>query len=337
MSTTIRDVAKKANVSTATVSLVINNHKRISPATRAKVLSAIKTLDYHPSRSARGLVSNRTGNIGFILREDHFSKSEPFYTKVFLGTEFEAREHEFYVLLTTVSPEFHKGEVLPRFVLERNVDGIIIAGKVPQELTGRLSEYKLPLVFADYYPPEGKYSMVLIDNIAGGTDATTHLIQRNHRNIAFVGGDIEHPSILERLQGYKIALEKANIPVRNEWIITDAVSTNTESGYLSAKHLFDRNPGVTAVFCCNDAMGIGVIKYLKEKGLRVPQDISVIGFDDVEMSAFIDPPLTTMRVPKEEVGVHAMRLIRQVIQTDAKPHKILVPVKLIERESTRQL
>ena len=157
---TIKDVAKTANVSTATVSLVINNHKRISPETRIKVNKAIQELNYHPFRSARGLVSQKTGNIGFILTEDHFLRSEPFYTRIFLGTEFAARENEFYILLTTIPSNFKAGVRLPRFVLERNVDGIIIAGKVPDYLIKSLEKYNLPLVFIDYYPENNKYSNV---------------------------------------------------------------------------------------------------------------------------------------------------------------------------------
>ena len=117
MSVTIKDVAQKAEVSVATVSLVVHNNQRISPETKRKVLRAIKTLDYHPTRSARGLVSKRSGNVGFILTDDHFSRSEPFYTKIFLGTEFEAREEEYYVLLTTISSTHCAESILPRFIL----------------------------------------------------------------------------------------------------------------------------------------------------------------------------------------------------------------------------
>ena len=137
MSPTIKDVAQKAGVSIATVSLVINGNARITPETKKKVLKAIKELDYHPSRSARGLVSNSTNNIGFILTDDHFLKTEPFYTRIFLGTEFAARHKEYYILLTTIDSNFKEQDPLPRFILERSVDGVIIAGKVPQLFISR--------------------------------------------------------------------------------------------------------------------------------------------------------------------------------------------------------
>ncbi|MCB0748701.1 MAG: LacI family DNA-binding transcriptional regulator, partial [Ignavibacteriae bacterium] len=150
MKTTIKDVAKHAGVSIATVSLVINNNTRISSETKRKVLRSIKTLNYHPSRSARDLVSKKTGNIGFLLTDDHFLRTEPFYTKIFLGTEFEARDGEYYVLLSTVNSNFTDKDPLPRFVLEKSVDGIIIAGKVPQNLIDRISSLEIPIVFVDY-------------------------------------------------------------------------------------------------------------------------------------------------------------------------------------------
>jgi LacI family transcriptional regulator len=218
---TIKDVAKKANVSIATVSLVIHNNNRISPKTKRRVQKAIDDLSYHPTRSARGLVSQKSGNIGFILTEDHFTRSEPFYSQIFLGTEFIARDYEYYILLTTITPNFSEEDRLPRFVLENNVDGIILAGKVPDLLIERLQEYKLPLAFVDYYPSTGNFPVVMIDNINAGMQATQHLIDCNHTKIAFLAGDFEHPSIHERFQGYKMALEKAGITFDERNVISD--------------------------------------------------------------------------------------------------------------------
>lgn len=335
MAVTIKDVAKKAHVSPATVSLVIHKHKRISAETRTKVLKAIKELNYHPSRSARGLVSRQSGNIGFILRDDHFSRIEPFYTKIFLGTEFQARGDEYYILLTTVSASFKKADPLPRFVLERNVDGVILAGKVPQNLIDELKNHNLPLVFVDYYPPNGNYPVVMIDNIAGGIQATNHLIQCGHRRIAFIGGDIEHPSINERLQGYKMALEKARIEYDPVLTVLDEKLPERPNGYSAAQKLFQKSSDVTAIFTCNDAMATGVLQYLKEKRLQVPHDVALIGFDDVESDLMLDPPLSTMRVPKEEMGIQALKLMVETLKIKpSNPKKILVPVQLIERGST---
>ncbi len=335
---TIKDVAKVANVSIATVSLVIHNHKRISSATKQKVLNAISTLNYHPSRSARGLVSKKTGNIGFILTHDHFLRTEPFYTQIFMGTEFEARENELYVLLTTIESNFHEDDLLPRFILERNVDGIIIAGKVPSLLIEKLTNYSLPIIFVDYIPANKRDSVVTVDNLLGGMMATQHLIDLGHRKIAFIGGDIEHPSINDRFNGYKSALEKAGLPLVQRLIETEEDYPARANGYNAAKKLFSKNKDITAVFSCNDAMAVGVIQYLKDSGVQIPGDVSIIGFDDVVSENSVDPPLSTIRVPKMEMGVEAMKLMSAFVKDSERSNKkILVPIELVVRQSTKKI
>ncbi|KAB2837438.1 MAG: LacI family transcriptional regulator [Melioribacteraceae bacterium] len=295
----------------------------------------MKDLNYYPSRSARDLVSKKTGNIGFILTDDHFLRTEPFYTRIFLGTEFEARDGEYYILLTTVKSDFSQDDPLPRFVLDRSVDGIIIAGKVPEIIIDKLSNYHLPLVFVDYTTFKENYPVVLIDNIHGGILATNHLIEYGHKNIAFIGGDINHPSINERLTGYRKALENAGISINKKIISTSSPYPDRQNGYNSAKKIFNSSKDVTAVFACNDAMAIGTMHYLKDSGYKIPQDVSIIGFDDVEADLMLDPPLTTIRVPKVELGAEAFRLMLNILKSkNANPKKILVPVELIIRKST---
>ena len=338
MSITIKDVAKKANVSVATVSLVVNDHKRISPETKTKVNKAIKELNYYPSRAARGLVSKKTGNIGFILTEDHFLRSEPFYTRIFLGSEFEARHNEYYILLTTIPSDFSNEDKLPRFILEKNVSGVIIAGKVPNEIISNLEKYELPLVFVDYIPDSKKYPVVLIDNISGGTLATQHLIDRGHKKIGFIAGDINHPSISDRFLGYKMALENAGLKYDQTSFVIDESYPARENGYNAANKLLKKNKNITSIFACNDAMAIGVMQFLKEKNYKVPEEISLIGFDDVEADLSLDPPLTTVRVPKIEMGVESMRLMSEILKKKTKSSKkVLVPVELVIRKSTTNI
>ncbi|MHB1688418.1 MAG: LacI family DNA-binding transcriptional regulator [Ignavibacteriaceae bacterium] len=335
---TIKDVAKMAKVSIATVSLVIHNHNRISQKTKDKVLEAIQTLNYHPSHSARGLVKRNSGNIGFILTDDHFLRTEPFYTHIFIGTEFEAHENEFYVLLTTVNSDFSANDNLPRFILERNVDGLIIAGKVPMPLIEKISEYNFPVVFVDYQPYEKKYPCVLVDNIKGSALATNHLIEFGHKKIAFIGGDIEHPSIKDRLNGYKSALEKAGLKINDRLIQSDEDYPGRTNGYNAAEKLFKKNNDITAIFACNDAMAVGAMQYMKDNGIRIPDDCSVIGFDDVVSDNAIEPSLSTIRVPKMEIGTEAMKLIAHLIRNSSKENKkVLVPVELVVRKSTRRI
>jgi LacI family transcriptional regulator len=335
---TIKDVAKEANVSIATVSLVLHNHNRISVGTSQRVNKAIKKLNYHPSRSARGLVSQKTGNIGFILTDDHFLRSEPFYTRIFLGTEFEARKYEYYILLTTIPSNYNEKDRIPRFILEKNIDGIIIAGKVPQAIIDHVEKYNLPLAFVDYYLTSCDYPVVLIDNISGGMKATQYLIDKKHKNIGFIAGDISHPSISDRFLGFKTAMENAGLQYTELNYVIDEDYTARENGFNAAKKLLTLNNDITAIFACNDAMAIGVIQFLKENGYAIPNDISVIGFDDVEADLTFDPPLSTISVPKHEMGIEILRLMAELIKNEkATKKKILVPVELVERSSVCEL
>jgi len=333
---TIKDVARQANVSTATVSLVLQDHRRISHKTKQKVLRVIREMNYRPSKMARGLVMRQTQNIGFILTDNHFLKTEPFYTYIFLGTEFEARGHEYYILLNTIPTVYNDEDCLPRFVKENNVDGIIIAGKVPAEIIACIMPFHIPLVFVDYYPPSGDYFAVLIDNIDGGFKATDHLLSLGHRRIAFIGGDLDHPSIYDRFQGYRNALKKAGIPLDDQIIITSEKATSRESGAHAAKELFCHGKDVTAVFACNDAMAIGAMQYCKFAGILVPQDVSIVGFDDVETDLSEYTPLTTLSVPKIDMGSQATKMMVDILENKIKkPHKVLIPVDLIVRDSTK--
>lgn len=338
MKSTIKDVAQEAGVSVATVSLVVHDNDRISSDTKKKVHRAIKLLNYHPSRSARGLVSKKTGNIGFILTDDHFLRTEPFYTRIFLGTEFQARTNEYYILLTTIASDYKKEDPLPRFILEQNVDGIIIAGKVPCDLVENLKEYNLPLVFVDFLPFKGQYPTIQIDNLKGGYIATEHLIDYGHRNIGFIAGDIKHPSIYERFQGYKNALEEIGIRTNDKFYVIDEDYPARANGYLAASKLYKRNRNITAIFAANDALAIGAMQFYKDNDIKIPDDISIIGFDDVEVDLLIDPSLSTIHVPKIELGAEAMQLMLNILKNNSTTaKKILVPVELIVRKSTKKI
>ncbi len=338
MKVTIKDVAKKSGVSIATVSLVLHGNPRISSETRKRVLKAVEELDYQPSMLARGLVMRQTGNIGFVLTEDHFLRTEPFYTRIFLGTEFGARDSNHFVLLATIPTDFSESDFLPRFITQKNVDGLIIAGKVPDAFLAKVVRYHLPTVFVDFYPARGEHSAILMDNIRGGMLATEHLIQLGHRDIAFLAGDIEHPSIRERYLGYHSALQQHGISPNPELEIIDEKKTGKESGYQAICRLLNKGVKFSALFACNDAMAIGAMECLKKQGYKIPEQISVIGFDDIESDAFQDPPLTTVSVPKYDMGIEAIKLVREMIEQKVqKNKKIIVPVELIVRKSTAAL
>jgi len=332
---TIKDVAREAGCSVSTVSIVVNDRGYVSEETRERVMKVVKELGYHATRSARGLASKTSGNIGFILRDDHFSQAEPFYTRVFLGAEFAARDQNFYVLLATVGRQFSEKKDLPRFLLERNVDGIIIAGKVPPRFIDQVERFGIPIVLIDFEVQRKRYASILIDNKVGAHLAVEHLIACGHRDIAFVGGDIIHPSLAERLEGYREKLEEHHITVQDLWIDTQEPDSRIANGAHAMARLLQQHPRPSAVFAANDAMAIGCIQQILQNGLTIPGDIAVAGFDDIEMSSLMQPRLTTLRVFKEELGRQAVEtLVGMIKNGDAMLVTKHLPVELMVRESS---
>lgn len=335
MKSTIKDVAKRASVSISTVSLVINEKSNVSKATRKKVLAAMKELNYTPNRSAQRLAGKLKGNVGFILSEDHFTRAEPFYTRIFLGTEFEAHNYNTYILLTVIKNIFNGERDVPRFLRNRDVDGVIIAGRVPSALIDYIQELKIAVVYIDFLPKNRKGMAVLIDNVDGGFQAVEHLISRNRTRIAYIAGEMDHPSMQGRFRGYQNALTKYQVPIEQSLIVTNPKNTTFKNGYKCAKKLLENTKDVDAIFAANDAMALGCLRYLTEVGIKISEQIAVVGFDDVEACVQTHPTLTTIHVEKEEMGILAIKKLMEAIHSGKTTNiKSLVPATLIIREST---
>lgn len=335
---TIKDVAAEAEVAISTVSLVINGKENVSDATRARVLAAADRLGYVPTAAARRLVLRRTGNIGFVLRDDHFTRSEPFYTRIFLGTEFEARTANLYVLLTTIPAAYEPGRDTPRFLRERNVDGLIVAGKVDAAFLAEVAEHTMPTVLVDFERDE--LPAVVIDNEGGARAAVGHLVSRGHRRIAFLGTDLGHPSLRARLEGYRSALRAHGLPAPDDVVVTEPAGEPTRlAGARLAGTLLAVRPRPSAVLCANDALALGVLDAARAHGVAVPSELAVVGFDDVEGAATSSPPLTTLRVFKEQLGELALRTLTGTLAEPTGRYRrvqpsIRVPTELIVRGST---
>jgi LacI family transcriptional regulator len=336
---TIKDVAQKAGVSISTVSLAINNRPYVSIEVRERIQAVIKELNFHPHRNARGLASKTSGNIGFILSEEHFSQAEPFYTKIFLGTEIEARRLRYYILLTTVAPSRTDSEEIPRFLLEQNVDGVIVAGKIHPSWIDEIQGRHLPIVLIDFETPRYDLSSVMIDNRSGIHKAMGYLSQCGHQRIAFIGGDLKHPSINARYAAYKECVASFDLEAPESYVSIEQEDSGIENGFAAAKDVMlssDVKP--TAIIAANDAMAIGAMRYLQSAGYIVPDDVSVVGFDNIEASEQTSPRLTTLQVPKEEMGAIAVNRLVELMHADEKVTvKSLVGVELIVRESSKKI
>lgn len=320
--------------------MVVNGKGYVSDVKRREIQSAIRNLGYVPSAPARSLASNRTNNIGFILRESHFTLSEPFYTRIFLGAEFESKNQNYYVLLATVADDYKRHTDTPRLLKERNVDGIIIAGKVNSELLKEVEDSGIPFVLVDYQYKS--YPSITIDNRNASMEAVRYLIEKGHSDIAFLGSDIRHPSISDRLEGYQLAMLKAGFQDTDELIFADQhMSPTLQSGYDLGMRLLNGKRRPTAAFCANDALALGLIKCAKEMKIKIPDELAVVGFDDVEGGKFSTPQLTTVRVFKEQLGELALKLLAEMLDDipalnskfERSNHMLTVPAELIIRES----
>jgi LacI family transcriptional regulator len=287
----------------------MNGKGTVADATRLRVREVANRLGYAPSRPARSLAHGRTGNLGFILREDHFRRSESFYTRVFLGAEFEARQHKVYVLLATIPAAYDPQRDAPRFLDEHSVDGVLVAGGVAPEFLATLDERRIPYVLADYAWRDAP--AVTIDNEGGAASVAHHFVERGHTDVAYLGADPGHPSPRARCDAFGRAMAAAGYPVPDERIVLAEGPLGRAIGAQLAARLLDVPPAErpTAVFCANDAVALGLIDAARDRGLAIPADLAVAGFDDVEAAAISNPPLTTVRVFKEQLGEVALRLL----------------------------
>jgi len=313
---TIKTIAEQAGVSTATVSLVLNNRPGVSSETRNLVQHTITELHYYPRRSASQLARQKTGNIGFIIWEDHFSEIEMFYSQCLLGIELATRDSDYYILLTTVKLDFNTRTDLPRFLKYDDVDGVVLAGRVPHNLVKVLEKRKIPFVLLDYEIPGKNHHKVLVDNFKGAYIAIQRLAAKNRKHIGFIGGAADHPSIKERYRAYLAAIHDLGLQPdgrKPDLIYATDQEITREIGIKGMQELLAKNIPLDAVFCANDTLALGALEELKHRNIVIPGEIAVMGFDDIYAARFHSPPLSSVHVPKMELGKEAFKLLVEVI------------------------
>ncbi|MBO8130952.1 MAG: LacI family DNA-binding transcriptional regulator [Candidatus Marinimicrobia bacterium] len=325
---TIKDIAKLANVSISTVSKALNDRRDIGRETKEKIIKIAKELKYDHHR-LRKLEAEKTNNIGVIFcREGRPLSNNPFYSRVLEGIEGEIVINNYNLILQLIpDPETNK---LPKMIRDNQVDGIIVVGVFNELFTNIIRNSIIPAVFVDPKVYLDKETQVLIDNEHGGFIATRYLINKGHKRIAFVSGQLERLSFNQRYIGYKKALDFYGIEFDENLVKTGGL----ERGYEHTISLLENENPPTAIFYANDLNAIYGYKAIKDKGLKIPDDVSVMGFDDIDMAKFSNPPLTTVRVYKEEMGSIAVRQLLNVISGKSyRGVTTIVPVKLIERQS----
>jgi len=312
---TMKDVAKMAGVSTSTVSHVINNDRFVSDAIRAKVDAAIKTLNYAPSALARSLKLNQTHTIGMLIT----ASSNPFYSELVRGVERSCFERGYRNLET---------------LLQKRVDGLLLlCTETHLPSPEIMSRYpSIPTVMMDWAPFEGESDVIQDNSLLGGETATQHLIDNGYTRIACITGPQDKTPARLRLEGYRKAMNRAGLAVHEGYeIIGDF---EFQGGFTAMNSLLALEEPPHAVFTGNDAMAVGAYHALYQAGLKVPQDMAVVGYDDIELARYMTPPLTTIHQPKDELGELAVDvLIHRMAQPALEQQRLFLTPELVERGS----
>jgi LacI family transcriptional regulator len=326
----MRDVAERAGVSVTTVSHVINETRPVSDELRRRVLVAMDELGYQPNRLARSLRRGQTHTIGMIIPDN----ANPFFAEVARGVEDASFENGYSLILCNSDGDLDKELLYTNVLIEKRVDGILfVAAGLSTDRILDLQAQRTPLVIVDRDLPDAAVDSVLTDNAQGGGLATQHLIELGHRRIACITGPSDVTPSADRVTGYRQMLREAEIPIDEDLIVKG--DFRYDSAYQASIQLLQMEDPPTAIFACNDLMAVAAMRAALELGQKVPDDLSVVGFDDVRLAAFANPPLTTIAQPKYEIGaVAATMLLARMRNHDRPAHRRVFETSLVIRKST---
>jgi LacI family transcriptional regulator len=335
---TLEDIARESGVSLATVSLALRDKPGINDETRQRVIETARNLGYRKRNLSEANTSGLQ-QVGVIIRlfGSQSPHSNQFYSPVLAGIDLECRRQQINLMFATMPVDEHNVlEDIPRMLLEDDLDGLLLVGAYVDSRIERLIQRReAPTVLVDSYAEHGSYDAILSDNLRGAYEAVSHLISQGHRHIGVVASHPNaYPSILERRFGYIQALQAHGI---QEQYFADSRLLREDAG-IAACELLRANPQITALFCCNDETAVGVIQALPSIGRSVPHDVSVIGFDDIDLAAHVVPALSSMQVDKVSMGRLAVQLLAYRV---ANPHasqitNVLRPTR-IDRQSVLAL
>lgn len=329
--TTIREVAESAGVSYATVSHVINNTRLVSPETRERVLAAMTALNYRPNALARSLRQGKTNTIGLVLPDS----ANPFFAEISRSIEDEAFKQGYSVFLCNTELDTQRELFYVDVLSKKQVDGIVFVAAGDQaDSLDFLVRRNMPVVMIDRDVPNVEVDAVLTDNQLGGFLATRHLLELGHTRIACIAGPSSITPSSERMIGYRKALEEAGIPYDEDLVVRG--DYHAQSGMEITHSLLKTNPRPTAIFALNDLMALGALRAAAEAGYTIPRDLAVVGYDDLEIAHFSNPPLTTISQPKKEIGVQAINLlVDRMTHKSRSPSRLVLAPELIVRRSTQ--
>ena len=334
---TLKDVAQRAGVTTATVSYALSGKRPISEQTKRRVMEAIAELDYVPNLDARSLSMRDSKLIGVVVPQtepgDRLMFQNAFYSEILGSIEYYARLKGYHTLISATDAN----ESYLTLAKKRNLDGIIVIGMYPDEFYQQMKKTQIPIVLIDSYCNDHYYHNIRIDDAYGSYLATRHMVENGHEHIAFFVGQMKENGVMKkRLLGYRQALQEQGLPFREEYVFEGQIDYN--SGIELANKLVCSGLPATGVVAAADILAIGAIKGFFEAGKRIPEDYSVIGFDDVEVSQYLTPGLTTVRQQISLKGQKAVELLLKHIADPSLPkQEEILPLQLVVRGSVKKL
>ena len=315
---TMKDIARLAQVSTSTVSHVINGSRFVSDEIREKVMRIVAELNYTPSAVARSLKVRETKTIGLLVT----ATNNPFFAEVMAGVEQYCQQHQYNLIIATTGGDAKRLQQNLQTLMHKQVDGLLLMCGDSRFQADIELAISLPLVVMDWWFTELNADKILENSALGGYLATKALIDAGHRKIGIITGNLKKSVAQNRLQGYKNALSEAKIALNPHWIVESHF--DFEGGVLGIQSLLAQSSRPTAVFCCSDTIAVGAYQAIQQQGLRIPQDLSIMGYDDIELARYLSPPLSTICQPKAELGKLAVEALLQRIKNPNENYRTLV-------------
>lgn len=340
MKTTIQMVAKKAGVSTSTVSRVLNNHPAVLPETRSKVLSVMKELDYVPNQLARGLSSNGFNNILIIFtRSSTHACNNPYFGNIISSIGMIAEQNNYELILHSSEDEDNEIEKSLSMINSKLIKGIVLlSSRSNSRFLDILSGTGIPIVVIGRYDASIVSHRILsvdTDNYNDSRRIGEHLIQKGHTHIGCIHAPLLHYVALDRVRGLKDSLSSHGIPVEEDCFVNGG--DTMDSAYMAALNLICSNRNITAIFATDDIKALGIYKAAKNMELRIPEDISVIGYNDFDFAALLTPALTTVHVPIHELGMVSASKLFSMIKHNTTEKSQMLPTQLLPRDSVADI
>lgn len=332
--TTIKDIAKRVGVSVTTVSRALNGYHDVNQNTKKKIIEAAKELQYTPNAVARTLVTKKSNTIGLIVSELNRSSAKDNFTfEVLSGINNATAENDYDMVLFSTDPVRQETKSYSQLCIERGVDGAILQGiRTDDPYLHEVLESNIPCVLIDIPISSESVGYVATDNVLGAKRAVDHLIQLGHQHIGMINGH-EHAYVSkERLNGYKAALNEAQLPFNSSRVANGEFLE--EEGEKAAYKLLLHSPEITALFCASDLMAFGAIKAAQKLNLSIPRDLSIIGYDDIILSQYITPKLTTISQDKFQMGYRAAELLISMLKGENQSQISILPTELKIRDTT---